>query len=142
MGSAPIIDMSLMNAKGMSPSDAMAIITTNTSSQTVVQLYVKINNVFDELYFSPIQELTSPTTGTIVNVTWSNLATLITSSGSLPAGTQQTAQYPQVINNGTTANRPTTGTYAGMPFFDTTLNKPIWRNSSNNGWVDSTGTTV
>ena len=40
------------------------------------------------------------------------------------------------------AARPTTGTYAGQPFFDTTLNKPIWRNKDNNGWVDATGAAV
>lgn len=31
---------------------------------------------------------------------------------------------------------------AGDVVFDTTLNKPVWRNASNNGWVDATGTTV
>lgn len=30
----------------------------------------------------------------------------------------------------------------GDCIFNTTLNKPIWRNSSNNGWVDATGTAV
>lgn len=40
------------------------------------------------------------------------------------------------------AARPTTGTYVGQPFFDTTLNKPIWRNKDNNGWVDATGAAV
>jgi hypothetical protein len=31
---------------------------------------------------------------------------------------------------------------SGTPYFDTTLNKPIWRNSSNSGWIDATGVTV
>jgi hypothetical protein len=39
-----------------------------------------------------------------------------------------------------TANRPTTNLYTGMPFFDTTLGKPIWWNGS--AWKDATGTTV
>lgn len=47
-----------------------------------------------------------------------------------------------LITSGTTAQRPTTGTYVGQPFFDTTLNKPIWRNKDNNGWVDATGAAV
>ncbi|AGY48456.1 hypothetical protein Spock_56 [Bacillus phage Spock] len=46
----------------------------------------------------------------------------------------------QLITSG--ATRPTTGTYIGQPFFDTTLNKPIWRNKDNNGWVDATGAAV
>lgn len=39
----------------------------------------------------------------------------------------------------TTANRPSVNTYVGMCVFDTDLNKPIWRNKDNNGWVDATG---
>ena len=44
---------------------------------------------------------------------------------------------------GTTAARPTTGLYAGLRYLDTTLaagGKPIWRNATNTGWVDATGT--
>lgn len=44
--------------------------------------------------------------------------------------------------SGTTANRPFSTAFPGMEYFDTTLNKPIWRNAANNGWVDSTGTAV
>lgn len=40
------------------------------------------------------------------------------------------------------AGRPVSNLFAGMQFFDLTLNKPIWRNASNTGWVDSTGTSV
>lgn len=43
---------------------------------------------------------------------------------------------------GTTAERPSTAAVPGMHYFDTTLNKPIWRNAANSGWVDSTGTAV
>jgi parallel beta-helix repeat protein len=43
---------------------------------------------------------------------------------------------------GPTSNRPTTGLYAGMMYFDTTLNKPIFRNNTNTAWVDATGATV
>jgi hypothetical protein len=38
-----------------------------------------------------------------------------------------------------TANRPTAGMWPGFEIFDTTLNKPIWRNKLNSGWVDATG---
>ncbi|HBW4332110.1 TPA: hypothetical protein ME487_005835, partial [Klebsiella pneumoniae] len=40
---------------------------------------------------------------------------------------------------GTTANRPFSTAFPGMEYFDTTLNKPIWRNAANNGWVDAAG---
>ncbi|EPL2188616.1 hypothetical protein WJD19_005548, partial [Klebsiella pneumoniae] len=43
---------------------------------------------------------------------------------------------------GTTANRPFSTAFPGMEYFDTTLNKPIWRNAANNGWVDAAGNVV
>ena len=43
--------------------------------------------------------------------------------------------------SGTTAERPTS-CIVGQMYFDTDLNKPIWRNSNNNGWVDSNGVNV
>lgn len=45
-------------------------------------------------------------------------------------------------NAGATASRPTTGFSPGLMFFDTTLNKPIWRNAANTGWIDATGASV
>jgi hypothetical protein len=51
--------------------------------------------------------------------------------------------YPiQPVISGTTANRPTTNLVAGFQYFDTDLNKPIWRNAANDGWVDATGEAV
>ena len=47
-----------------------------------------------------------------------------------------------VIDFGTTSERPTTNLECGMMYFDRTLNKPIWRNKDNNGWVDAMGTSV
>lgn len=46
------------------------------------------------------------------------------------------------VLSGTTAERPNSAAISGMQYFDTTLNKPIWRNSANTGWVDATGTAV
>jgi hypothetical protein len=43
---------------------------------------------------------------------------------------------------GTTAARPTIALYPGLPYLDTTLNKPIWRNGGNTGWIDATGSAV
>lgn len=51
------------------------------------------------------------------------------------------AGFVQLADNaGPTGTRPTTGIYAGLMYFDTTLNKPVWRNAANTGWVDATGT--
>ena len=43
--------------------------------------------------------------------------------------------------SGTTAERPTS-CIVGQMYFDIDLNRPIWRNSNNNGWVDSNGADV
>lgn len=45
-----------------------------------------------------------------------------------------------VQNSGPTANRPAINLYAGKPYFDTTLGKPIWYEGP--GWVDATGASV
>lgn len=43
--------------------------------------------------------------------------------------------------SGTTAQRPTKGLEIGLPFFDTTLGKPIWIKTVTPAvaWVDATG---
>jgi len=43
-------------------------------------------------------------------------------------------------DSGTTASRPNTNLSPGQFYFDATLNKPIWRNAANSGWIDATGT--
>lgn len=40
------------------------------------------------------------------------------------------------------ATRPNTFAVPGMMVFDSVINKPIWRNAANTGWVDATGATV
>lgn len=45
---------------------------------------------------------------------------------------------PVDANVGPTNARPA-GSLPGMQYFDTTLNKPVWRNAANTGWVDATG---
>lgn len=51
---------------------------------------------------------------------------------------------PYLRTVGTTAQRPTGGSYGGLPvgtpYYDTTLNKPIWWSSSE--WRDAAGTVV
>lgn len=43
-------------------------------------------------------------------------------------------------NSGTTAERPTKGLYIGRPFFDTTINRPIWYTGTN--WIRADGSVV
>lgn len=47
-----------------------------------------------------------------------------------------------VQQSGTTAQRPTSQLWIGRTYFDTTLNKPVWVNSSATGWVDADGSAV
>lgn len=50
-----------------------------------------------------------------------------------------------VQQSGTTAQRPTTQMWVGRPYFDTTLNKPIWAKTISGvtvTWVDATGVVV
>lgn len=55
------------------------------------------------------------------------------------AGAGNTGWVPmQAVRSGNTASRPTP--VAGLQYFDTTINKPIWYSGS--AWVDATGTTV
>jgi hypothetical protein len=42
--------------------------------------------------------------------------------------------------SGTTANRPTKRLFVGMPYFDTTLNRPIWYTGTN--WIRADGVVV
>jgi hypothetical protein len=85
LGSPPVIEMSLMNQNNFAPTDLVAVITTNTSSQTVVKLYVHMNLSYDQLWFNPIHELNNSYWTTIE---WANKAALIVDKPSLPAGTQ------------------------------------------------------
>lgn len=47
-----------------------------------------------------------------------------------------------VSTSGPTSGRPTQGQFVGMPYFDTTLGKPIWLKTPGAVpvWVDATGT--
>jgi hypothetical protein len=45
-----------------------------------------------------------------------------------------------VSMSGTTANRPTALLWTGRPYFDTTLNRPIWYTGTN--WIRADGTVV
>lgn len=68
-----------------------------------------------------------------------------------PAWYEQLARIVNAgISSGSTAQRPTTTTrstilYVGRPYFDTTLNKPIWVKSITGAtvdWVDASGAPV
>jgi hypothetical protein len=68
-------------------------------------------------------------------------------NGMVDIGTQSpdsflNAGFTFPTNAGATAGRPATGLSPGLTYFDTSLNKPIWRNTANSGWVDATGAAV
>lgn len=69
-------------------------------------------------------------------------------SALLPTFEQIRRQFTAVtatINNpdsGATTARPTAQLTMGQFFYDTTLNKPIWWNSTSSTWKDATGTNV
>lgn len=56
------------------------------------------------------------------------------------ANTIQVRRKSSTIHSGTTLQRPTFNVYAGQPYFDTTIGKPIWHNGTS--WVDAVGTVV
>lgn len=45
-----------------------------------------------------------------------------------------------IVDSGTTANRPVKLLWAGRPYFDTTLNAPIWYDGTK--WIAADGTAV
>lgn len=61
--------------------------------------------------------------------------------GDLRIGDGATWKNIQYIESGPTSQRPTIARI-GQRYFDTDLNKPIYRNKNNNGWVDSNGVGV
>ena len=54
-----------------------------------------------------------------------------------------TAFYNAITQNGSSAARPTSGLWIGRPYFDTTLNLPIWVKSIGpNIWINASGGVV
>jgi len=48
-----------------------------------------------------------------------------------------------INSSGTTADRPTTGLYIGMTYFDTTIGRPIWLQAANPpAWIRADGVFV
>ncbi|MNI81440.1 hypothetical protein D3C73_1380530 [compost metagenome] len=72
---------------------------------------------------------------------WKDANGYVRISASTPTSDTNGSVY-NTNQSGTTAARPTVGLETGITYFDKTLNKPIWRNTANNGWVDATGATV
>lgn len=40
------------------------------------------------------------------------------------------------VSSGTTAERPTAFLFPGRPYYDTTQDRPLWRNAANTAWLD------
>ncbi|WP_274654663.1 hypothetical protein [Paenibacillus humicola] len=95
MGSPPVIELYISNQNGMLGTDLAAVVTQNDLTATVVQLYVKINNAFETIYFNPIHSAGSVKAG------WTGYNALVQS---LPGGTQKTASYQNGIDGVTIIN--------------------------------------
>ncbi|AFQ96320.1 hypothetical protein [Bacillus phage vB_BceM_Bc431v3] len=120
---------------------------------TLTGLVKKVNNTVPDANGNVT--ITIPSTAGMVKSVNSNLPD---ANGNVTITIPSTAGFVKKVNNvapdangnvtinlfpsGTTAQRPSTGTVAGQYFFDTTLNKPLYRNATNNGWVDGTGAPV
>ena len=52
------------------------------------------------------------------------------------------ALAPDEVLSGSAGQIPDAACIPGMQVFDTVNNKPVWRNATNSGWVDATGTAV
>lgn len=142
MGSTPFIEMYLMNQNNFAPTDVVAILTSNTSSQTVIQLYVKINSTYEQLYFNPLHEIGSNETGG-VSFAWANQSSLITSSGSLPSGTQSNAILQSGVDGNATINATTTSVIVthNLGYTPTTVTLGAQGNLGSIWWGNQNGTT-
>lgn len=56
LGVATFVDLSVSNATFLSNSDFLAICTTNTSSEVIVEYYVKIRATYEQYFFQPYNE--------------------------------------------------------------------------------------
>lgn len=87
MGGAPIVILNLgANTEQISSNDVVAVTTTNTAGSTVVQLWARIVNQYEQWSYAPF--INNDTTGT--PVVWTPNTPL---QVSLPAGTQTAATY-------------------------------------------------
>ncbi len=59
----------------------------------------------------------------------------------MPTDSNQVVPRKFITANGATVNRPASPV-TGQPFYDTTLNKPIWWNGNTATWKDATGANV
>jgi len=90
MGSAPIVLVNLgSNTEQIANTDIVAVTTTNTAGSTVVQLWARIVNQYEQWSYAPF--INNDTTGT--PITWTPNTPL---QVSLPAGTQTAATYNDI----------------------------------------------
>jgi len=87
LGQLPLVKLILSDNSTLKNTDVFAIIETNTPSQTVVGLYIKINNAYDNIFFSPIMEA-SDKVFNVIPTQWVNLAPLLQNDTYLPTGTK------------------------------------------------------
>lgn len=138
----------------------------NVSAAGDISVSDGVNSIrFNHAVSSEITSFTDGHLGQVVYVTAGNANTVfVRSSAFVVQGVDSTARKTLIANRPyffmlgqtgwteitdtyiipvvTTATRPNAFSNPGLTVFDSTLNKPIWRNPANNGWVDATGTSV
>lgn len=100
LGSAPVIDFWFQQNgiyTAVSANDFNLVITTNTVSQTVVELWVKIQQTYQQYYFQKIVETTTASS-------W-NYYSNQTLQSALPTGTATTAQRDYITAGVLTATK-------------------------------------
>ena len=89
LATAPYIDLRLMENQNIDTSHFTAVTTVNSTTETIVELYVKIVDTYETYSFVPVNVTNVPT------ITFYDNAALLTA---LPAGTQTVSQWDTIDN--------------------------------------------
>lgn len=117
LGNAPMISLRVRDYANISPEDLKAITVQNDSAATKIDLYVKVRDEFDRLFFNPYH-IEKNTTG--VTMTWLSDQAFTTS---LPAGTETVGiQDISFVKAYHTSSQSLTGGQFNKIAFSTELN--------------------
>jgi phage-related tail fiber protein len=138
LGSAPLIELILSGESyRVTNNDLVAVTTVNTASQTVVELYLRINQSYEQIAIQPEQ-----TSGTGSSVVFYSSQGFV---ASLPSGTQTVASYDSYNGNAATATKLQTartislsGDVTGSASFDGSANATISATLANSGVTPGT----
>lgn len=97
LASAPIINLTFNDtAEVITKDDVKLVTTTNSGSQTVVELWIRITNTFENYQYTPVMNAGWNNNNQSATWVWTPLNGF---SASLPAGTQTSAVYGDSVAN-------------------------------------------